>query len=840
MEAMKSQGVRSFGEFLYKLRLSDSECRLRERYTQRQWFRDEFDLLCASQKANGLVHLDDDLVKELRHAIFFQRPLRIRKGMIGKCTFETGKYRAASALLSSQRFRLLQDVNHLRLEDEQFHPIPLTPEQREHLISALDEKESLSFAKARKIVGAARGAKFNLERGEREDLTGNSTASRIMDAIGIEKWQASSKEVREQIVEALMSMEDRDALSRLAQRKWGLDAQSAEQLAEVDLEDGHISLSTKAVRKLLPYLESGLSYTEAVQKAYPENSQQAAVAVVPPIPMLRNPIVQRTLAETRRVVNAIIAKHGKPSRIRIELARDLKKTAKAREAAVKGMRERAKDRSSAAARLLVETGSMEPKSYDIEKVLLHEECGGICPYTGKAIPFNALFGDSVSVDVEHIIPFSRSLDNSFANKTLCYADENRHVKHDRTPYEAYHNQPEKWEGIVERIRKYKGTYRDEKLRRFLLEDVQEETSSFCTQDLNDTRYASRYAAECLAQLYLPEDRMAKIQVSVGQITAYLRSAWRLNELLSPTNRKNRDDHRHHAVDALAIALTNASITRALALASSRSYRPGVFQDVDLPWPTFRLDATQCLADIIVSHRVDHKVNGKLHKDTFYGIIRSGKEYRAVLRKPLASLSEQEIKKGLIVDKAVREAVESRLKEFGAQPSDLFQDPLKLPRLRTKTGREILIRRVRVFQDIKPESVGDDKGRRVMTGANHHLEVFNRKTPKGATKWQGQVVSRLDAMIRKKAGKPIVATEDEQGNPLVLSLAIGDTVRLNLSSGTVVAVVQKLSECEYVFRPHNEGGKAKENKESIGIWSAEGLRKAECSVLKLSPLGEIIE
>jgi CRISPR-associated endonuclease Csn1 len=97
------------------------------------------------------------------------------------------------------------------------------------------------------------------------------------------------------------------------------------------------------------------------------------------------------LTELRKVVNAIIREYGKPYEIRIELARDLKKPRKERKALTDKNRQREKERDKAKADLLLECGIQNPSRQDIEKVLLHAECGGICPYTGRSISLSSLF-----------------------------------------------------------------------------------------------------------------------------------------------------------------------------------------------------------------------------------------------------------------------------------------------------------------------------------------------------------------------------------------------------------------------------------------------------------------
>jgi CRISPR-associated endonuclease Csn1 len=193
----------------------------------------------------------------------------------------------------------------------------------------------------------------------------------------------------------------------------------------------------------LPHLEAGKSYGDAVFAVYEvwPNSDYGVLSPgnavnlsgLPPIDdvlknELRNPAVHRVLAEMRKVVNALIKEHGKPDRVRIELARDLRNSKKNREKISERMRGREKQRQLARNDIenSAEVAIQNPRRGDIERYLLWKECGGVCPYTGKNISMAALYG--AQFEIEHIIPWSISLDNSFANKTLCYHQVNSEKK----------------------------------------------------------------------------------------------------------------------------------------------------------------------------------------------------------------------------------------------------------------------------------------------------------------------------------------------------------------------------------------------------------------------------
>jgi len=156
--------------------------------------------------------------------------------------------------------------------------------------------------------------------------------------------------------------------------------------------------------------------------------------------------------------------------------------------------------------------------------------------------------------VEHIIPFSRSLDDSFANKTLAYSWVNK-AKGNRSPREAFQEQSQ-WEAILTEVGSFHGPYAKHKLQRFqwTSEQIAELLDDFTKRQLNDTRYASKLAARYMACLYggLSDSCGQRIFVSPGQVTAFLRRLWAIEGLLSGGGGKSRDDHRHHAIDAVVV------------------------------------------------------------------------------------------------------------------------------------------------------------------------------------------------------------------------------------------------------------------------------------------------
>ena len=179
-----------------------------------------------------------------------------------------------------------------------------------------------------------------------------------------------------------------------------------------------------------------------------------------------------------------------------------------------------------------------------------------------------------------------------------------------------------------------------------------------------------------------------MQVGPGRITAYLRDEWALNAILADgdDDEKNRGDHRHHAVDAIAIALTDAAtvatLSRSASVAEMRGHRLFVAEEIGKPWPLFVDDAREAINAVNVSYRVNRRVSGALHQETLYGKPQrqrgeNGKEaeFRHV-RKPLQNMSSDEIEN--IVDPTIRGLVQAKLEEIGGDPKKVFSDPLTTP------------------------------------------------------------------------------------------------------------------------------------------------------------------
>jgi CRISPR-associated endonuclease Csn1 len=463
------------------------------------------------------------------------------------------------------------------------------------------------------------------------------------------------------------------------------------------------------------------------------------------------------------------------------------------------MRQLEGERSNAAANLLKEIGIASPSSADIEKWRLADECNWRCPYSCRSFSKHQLF-EGGEVQVEHIIPFALWLDDSFANKTLAYASANAQ-KANRAPRGAFAETPE-WDEILQEVRQFKGPFSAHKLQRFQWTDEQvtEILDDFTKRQMNDTRYASRLAARYLACLYgglSDESGKQRVFVTPGQVTAFLRRLWGIGGLLSGDGQKTRNDHRHHLVDAITVALTGPKWVKALSDAASQARAVGRsrFASIQSPWDGFADDVRATLHRTVVSMRADRKARGALHDETNYGVIADQDGgARTVVRKPVHKLTAAEVER--IVDERVRDRVRLQLNILQQSIKKLENDPPTLP---TRHGKEIKIKKVRIqIAENHPRGMGKGiRERKVVGGDYHHFEILKRTEPHtGRAKWDFVPVRAQDAMGRVNpprltTQRPLVERDHGEGAEFVCSIAKDETLEVEKDGAKKLVRVRTL-------------------------------------------------
>jgi CRISPR-associated endonuclease Csn1 len=775
-------------------------------------YEDEFEQLWQKQASFDGELLNDSLKKAIKdETIFYQRPLRWDPETIGNCELEAGEKRCPRGDWHARRFRILQTVNNLKINNPDGTQNELTEEQRNVILSELFSRSEVTLnTTLRRKLGLIEKQVFNIEEKALEKkevkLKGDEFAAQLKSksVLGEKAFKSLSESDLIEINDALLddTLEDDVLISQLMEQ-YGFSQEQATAVVNISLPQKYLSFSRLAIQKLLPHMEKGFLTHDAIQEVYghPQAVKDSKTVDRLGFPEdLRNPIVNKALWEVRKVVNALIREYGKPDSIVIEMARDVKGSQNERDE-IRLKQWKQEQENKRAEEELRKIGIAKPSRDDIIKYKLWEECGCVCPYTGKAISQTSLFGPHPEFQVEHILPYSRTLDDSYMNKTLCWVHENIN-KGNQTPYEYYaENKKEQFEQILQRI----AVLPYPKRRRFWQKEV--ELDNFIQRQLNDTRYINRKVVEYMKTLGV------SVRGSKGQITAELRHQWGLNSILDLTGPglKNREDHRHHAIDAAVTAVVNQKQLHALAESKySRGDHP-----FNPPWEGFRENLERTVNTINVSHEVTRKVSGQLHEETNYGPtgLKDDKGQDIfVYRKSLEALTLPMV--GKIVDPVVRSIIQARLEEFGirtkgkgAIPKEVWKEPVYM---KSNNGAKVPIKKVRirdVFNNmIMIKDASGKPYRAVAPGNNHHIEIFEYKDKKGNNKRDGIVVSMFEAVQRSRAGKPVVCRNSEPDKKFVCSLAKNEMFMLETDGSLVLHRVQKISSnTQIFFRQHTFAG-----------------------------------
>ena len=880
-QAMMAKRARTYGEFLHMRRAAASDPKrvpsVRTRltlgrrdnaekeetgydfYPDRRHLSEEFDKLWAAQARHAPDDLKDDLRDEIATIIFHQRPLKSPE--VGLCLF-TDERRIPSAHPLNQRRILLETVNNLKVAARGEPARPLSREERDQIVHALDNKKhtkslsgmSMKLKALGKVIMLRPEQSFTLETANRDAIACDPVRASLShpDRFGAcwsrLDWERQWDLVRR--IRAVQSDAEHADLVRWLMEVHGLDRDHAEKTAKAPLPEGYGRLGLTATTRILAALVSDvLPYSAAVAACGWHHSDGRTGEVLENLPYygeilerhvipgtgdpkdddvkrygrITNPTVHIGLNQLRRLVNRIVTVYGRPDEIVVELARDLKLS----EDQKKGVQRDIKKNTEAAIARGKKLEEIEAPNTGANRMVLRlwEDLGDDvmtrnCPYTGQRISAGMLFDGSC--DVDHILPFSRTLDDGFANRTLCLKEANRQ-KTNKTPWEAW-GETDRWETIAANLKNLP----DNKAWRFAPDAMErfEGENDFSARALKDTQYLSRIARTYLDALYDGGDDKSHVWVVPGRLTEMLRRHWGLNGLTALTDSdaqnvkvKNRTDHRHHAIDAAVVAATDRGLIKRISDIAKRDELNGaeeIARSVPPAWKGFRNDISAQVARIIVSHRADHgridpaarqsgrdSTSGQLHNDTAYGI---GQDGTVVSRKPLALLSPNEIavtQRGTNIRDVDLQKHLARVthglegKDFEAALLAFAASP-KLPD--NSDNPYFGLRRVRLEETLREKArveVSDQEGRpykAYKSDSNHCYEIW--RLPDGKIK--PQVVTTFEAHQSSAEQKPHPAAKR------LMRIFKRDMVMLERDGETIVGYVQKMKQNGSIFvAPHTE-------------------------------------
>lgn len=782
-------------------------------------------------------------LKSCKHLValceFEMRPYKTKDGRIvyggPKCAPRTSPLAQLCAMWETANNITLTNRNNERYE--------FTLDERQQLVKHLCEHPVLKLTDLYKILGITKKDGWYGGKAIGKGIKGNATLNQLREALGnkYNEWlempltiedkvnsetgevvKTISAEVEHtplfRLWHAVYSLQNADELAKTLREKFQISDEAViEALCKIDfVKPGYANKSHKFIRKILPYLMDGYMYNEACAKVGINHSSSMTAEERDARPLaeriellqknaLRQPVIEKILNQMINLVNRLQQEYGPIDEARVELARELKQSRDERESAYKAINKNERLNAEISAKI-AEFG-IRPSRSRIQKYKMWEESKGYCFYCGKKVDIKP-FLSGADVEIEHIVPRSILFDDSFSNK-VCACRECNQAKGNMTAMEFMEGKSAgEFEAYKQRVDEAFAEHRISKTKRdHLLWRRADIPQDFIERQLRQSQYIAVKAVEILQQ------GIRKVWTSGGSVTDFLRHQWGYDEILHTLNLprykqvdeltewvhyehagqeheeeriKNwtkRLDHRHHAIDALTVALTQQSMIQRLnTLEASHDEMVKQVKEANTPYkekksilekwvieqPHFSVaDVTDKVDGILVSFRAGKRVTTPGRRAIYKGgkriIVQTG------LQVPRGALTEDHVYSKLgdkftykykltdssmkpenIVDPTIRALVQKRVAERG---KEAFKEPLY-----SAEGMEI--KSVRCYTSLSENGVvsvkHDAQGRPIgyaKKGNNHHIAIYRDKEGN----YQEMVVSFWDAVERKRAGVPVVIT-----------------------------------------------------------------------------------
>ncbi|MEM1131863.1 MAG: type II CRISPR RNA-guided endonuclease Cas9 [Pseudomonadota bacterium] len=944
-EEMEKTGVRTLGEYLairqdngepVRVRLgngsaqengnkSQSEANGYDFYPQRHHIAHEFDAIWSSQVRYHPELLTDTVYAKLHRVLFFQRPLKPET--VGACEYIPEEESLAKAHPLYQELQLYTEVNRLKIANPGHSARPLTLEERDQLIGKLKTVKTSSFSALAKLLRLEVGQRFAQASESRTKMVGDALhAAMSHESLFGDEWAGFDYDARWVLIERLLREEAPEALHDFLRDNYSFDS---DQIARVEraariLPQGYGRVGPSAAERILGVLKQDvIDYDKAVKRIGWQRTIHIAPGAQPKLPYygdilahnippgthdltdppekrwgrINNPTLHISLRQLEKLVNQIIRIHGRPDSITVELARELKLNERQRDVYKSRLRNQtAMARKHAS---ILRQHGVEETAHNHMLLRLWERLepaeNGVryCPYCGNMITMKMLFNGTAVID--HILPYSRTLDDSSANMIVTYR-ECDDEKARRSPWEAWGN-TDRWEDIAAQAT----TLPKAQQWRFAPDamDRLEAKGGFLTRQLHDTHFLAEAVRTYLGSLYpdsevgsAPEtDRIsalekAPVKVIPGYLTDILYDAWQLSDALPdqvPADPRDSNavhmptDHRDHAINAAIIAVTtipllHMMVERAAQRQTNDATR--MFDNLPLPWPNFRDELEAVLKKTVVSYKADHAgksqsgtksgtTSGQLHNDTAYGFTGryadDGKTPIMTHRIPLAHLRPADLTNSQrIADPVLRQAL---LDVAGDLDGKAFEAALhKLSSEGWKRGENGPLmfqglRHLRVHEPLNVIPVRDRQGRAYKGfkgNSNARYDVWRLPNGRWVTKWKDR---------KGETQTSIITTFDlhqpdfdpPRPHPTakkMLSLQQNDLLAIERDDGPVeiVRVVKFTANGAITLAHHNEAGplKARDAKpQGVDPFkyinaSAMACKKMRARQVRIDPLGRVFD
>lgn len=759
-EALKN-GSLTVGKLHYASLKSNPLYSTRNRIFKRADYEAEFNQIWSKQAEFYPDVLTDELkVRIGDYTIFYQRPLKSAKKLLSHCRYEKHHRVTPRSSPLFQFFRGFEKVLNLRIEDQLGYLRELTNAELEKLLGmlsdpkAVDKKGNITDSKLRKVFGIGKEFDINYEK-----IEANRTLLAIRKALeenGVDPLphiqfdpyaegnNSFDKQPLYKLWHALYSIEDEADLRKALCKNFSFDLATARSLMVIRLEPDYGSLSSRAMRRILKEFRNfpenaahgvmAAGYDHSDSETKEQREQRVLDNQLKHIKKgaLRNPVVEKVLNQLITLTNAILEhpELGRPDEIRVELARELKSSAKQRKKMVDGIRRATEDNDEIRELLKSEFGIKKPTRRDIIRYNCWVEQGQQCVYSGDAIGRSQLFAGEL-FELDHIIPRARMFNDSKANLVLVKSSENK-AKSDQTAHDFMKSKGD--EAFRQYLSRVTGLYEAGKSRQkgvnkgirkgkrdFLMMAAKDIPEDFIERQLRESQYIVKEAIGVLRSI------CRNVTSTTGSITDLLRHHWGVDSIFHQIqiakyrewgktyieqedertkgqekieNWSKRLDHRHHAMDAIVVACTTQGFIQRLNNLNQlydQDYEglKTTLKKFNEPWKGFHQDVRNALEGIIISFRNRRRVatrsrnlikvrgqvvkqvtltpRGPLHQETVYArrLVNAGT--RLKLDKKMTMERAQ-----LIIDPAVRELVLMRLAEAGNDPVKAFKDIKKRP------------------------------------------------------------------------------------------------------------------------------------------------------------------
>lgn len=786
-------------------------------------------------------------LKSCKHLVslceFEARPYKTKEGKVvyggPKCAPRTSPL--------AQLCAMWETTNNITLTNRNNEKYEFTLEQRRQIVDFLCRNKEMKVSHLQKILGIGRNDGWYGGKAIGKGIKGNATLNQLREALQgkYDQWLempikhvdvvdtttgevfwAVSPEIEEtplfKLWHAVYSLQNADELAKTLREKFLITDESViEALCRIDfVKPGYANKSHKFIRRLLPYLMEGMMYSEACERINinHSNSMTRKERELRPLSariqllqknQLRQPVVEKVLNQMINIVNSLKDQYGEIDEVRVELARELKQSRDERESAYKAMGQN--ERRNKEIAIKISEFGIRPSRSRIQKYKMWEESLHQCFYCGKTIDL-AEFLNGADVEIEHIIPRSILFDDSFSNK-VCACRRCNQEKGNLTAMEYMETKTVgELEAYKRRVDEAFTSKRISKTKRdHLLWRKTDIPTDFIERQLRQSQYIAVKAVEVL------QEGIRQVWTSGGSVTDFLRHQWGYDEILHTLNLpryrqvegltefvdyehagqkhteeriKNwtkRIDHRHHAIDALTVALTQQGyIQRLNTLEASHDFMEKQVKEAGTKYnekksilekwineqPHFSVDdVTKAVDGILVSFRAGKRVTTPARRAIYKGgkrvIVQRGIEV------PRGALTEETIygklgdkftvkypldhpsmKPENIVDPTIRALVQKRVAERG---KEAFKDPIY-----SAEGMEI--KSVRCYTSLSENGVVpvkyDEAGKPIgfaKKGNNHHIAIYQDKDGQ----YQEMVVSFWDAVERKRYGVPVVITNPHE-------------------------------------------------------------------------------